>query len=383
MFDVDFLSKTSKTKLQQIKLDHNKNLPLNINLKKLLDQMMVSFSTDIDVSLNKYPNCQSLKNLFIKFNESYNGVSSSKFIADVKQMESCYTAKLKVLNDIITINFLVDKLSSSSGYIASTLHAIHTFCYTFPYHYHALVINICLDDNKRDVDWSMNVPKVFDYLRMQSAAFNVSGVTDKKDKVINLTKKEEIIKLLYHEMVHFIGLDYELINISINFGWATKPAVLNISEAYTEFMSILLYAAYQSIHLASLKKSNVYDTYARILFLETNYSVYLTSNILKFFGYDENTFRDFFKGIGKKQQSPIYIWEYVIVRTQLLLNLDKVADLVGGNDEWRIDYSKVTAIVDLMKVNNEMINRIQYDMINTKPINNISYTIIDLDWNKT
>ena len=61
-----------------------------------------------------------------------------------------------------------------------------------------------------------------------------------------------------------------------------------------------------------------------MIFVEKQYSIYLSSSILKLYGYNENNFTYFFKGIGEKKYCPILIWEYIILRTQLLLNLDKI-----------------------------------------------------------
>lgn len=388
-FDTNILSENSKNKLHKLKIDFNENYVVNSNLKKLLDKMITSSVVELNVSAAASPGAPYFKKLFIDFDKSFNNVIDSKFISDVIKMDLAYSINLKIFDDVIKINFLLNSLEDSIGYIAPILHSLHTFCHAFTYSYHGLVINICLDNNYRDVEWNMDMPEVFDYLHKKSKAFNVSGVTQKLDRIINLTKKEEIIKLLYHEMIHFIGLDHELVGINMNFGWRTVS--LNVSEAYTEFMAIILYSAYISIHLSSIFKLNIIDTYQKMLLTETKYSIYLTSNILKFYGYDENTINDFFNSMrskndlvaNNKNYSPIFIWEYVILRTQLLLNVDHISDLFFRPilEPWRIDSATKNKILDLMRITDQTIEMIKFNMVHYEPIKNVSYAAIDLNWN--
>lgn len=376
----NFLTNNSKNKLAIIQIHNGSQQPLNSNLEKLLNNMTIAYFKDIKLD-NAIPiDLVDLQNHFIDFDRKFNGDKylDTKFISDVKKMNLTYSIKMQILKDTIIINLLVNILCVKL--IASILHALHTFCNMFPYNYDGLTINICLDDNHRDINWQLPRDELFDYVKKKSLAFNVSGVTRRDKRVIDLTKQEEIIKLMYHELVHYIGLDSLLVGQYVNFGFAiTKPNV-NVSEAYTEFMAILLNSAYISIRLMT-KKNNLncctYDMYKRLISLETKYSIYLTANILKLYGYNHQTFRNFFDGIGQKNYSPIYIWEYVILRSQLLINLNKITDDIVA--DWRVINSH--KIIDLMRINNKMIDEIQLVMAYTNPIDNLSYTAIELDWN--
>src|SRR5581483_11936935 len=96
----------------------------------------------------------------------------------------------------------------------------------------------------------------------------------------------------YHELVHFVGLDDYLTRNSIDLGWV--PSELNLSEAYTELISILLYSIYQSIFLTALTNKDFNRICQTIINLESSYSVYLSCSILKFFGYNDKSFLNFF-----------------------------------------------------------------------------------------
>lgn len=376
--DIIFLTDNSKNKINQVGLNLCKKT-LDPSLKKLLNSMIIAFSEKINIEKIAPLDAKTMRNIFIQFNRSINNVTDSKLELDVGSMNIIYSINLKIVDDTIKINFLTH--DPSKGLISAIIHSLHTFCYLFPYNYNGLVINICLDENKRDIVYPSNNEDILSHLLKNSLAFNASGVTYRSNKLVILTKKEEIIKLMFHEMVHFIGLDNELLAAKIKFNWEVVDQMLNLSEAYTEFMAIVLYAAYESIHLASLKNLDVYDTYNNFLCAEKIHSIYLTSNILKFYGYDNDSYINFFKRDEIKNYSPISIWEYVIVRTQLFINLDKVANILGERAAWSIDSSNVHNIIDLMKTDDVLLDELSFFMEKSNPIKNISYIMIDFDWN--
>lgn len=385
-----FLTTNSKFKMDydNIYLNHSKfDMEIDTKsetiIKTILDKMLKSFVKEINIKLVKPTNLKDLQDIFINFDRELNMVNNSRFQKNIKNTDTIYTFNLNINNDNIKINFLFNSSQKIDGYISAILHALHTFCYLFPYNYNNLTINISLDDNYRDLDYYKsynNYNDIFNYLHQKSLAFNVSGVTNRFDKTILLTKNEEIIKLMYHELIHFIGLDHELLHTPIIFTWAIKNNKLNLSETYTEFIAIILNSMYQSIHLASLKKEiKYYDLFKKIIFLEYNYSLYLTSSILKFYGYNVDTFINFFNNIGEKKFSPILTWEYIILRTQLFLNWDKLFNIVGNN--WQVTQYNKNNIVELTKIDDNFLNKIHYFMEHTNSIENISYTMVDFNWN--
>jgi len=362
------LTANSQLKLELIEPSISQNkIKLNIAVLNLYEKIRTAFSHDIKLESISPVNINKLRRKFIEFNQTINSVTKSKFESDLESLTSINSVKLKIGSGTITINFLSKPNQIKT--VAALIHAINTFGHTFEYDYDGLQIDIVLDLNYRDlIDRPINANS-FDKLRKQSAAFNVSGVTYKHKKFIQLTKSEEIVKLMFHEMIHYVGLDAEFVGLTEKFNWAVSDQNFNLSEAYTEFLSIIINSAYQSVHLSI--------DFELLLNLEITYSIYLVSNILKFYDYDED-WPNFFQGIGKSKYSPILTWEYVIVRTQLLLNLNQVADLVIPG--WKITPNNLKGIVNLMKIDNNFMNELSFFMSNTKPINNISYTAIEIDW---
>lgn len=389
-----YLTMPSIDKLSILKLDLSENRDINKHLKKIINSMSQAFYSNTIF----YPiilsdlNINSIRKTFSDFNLSFNKISDTKFSSDLNEMNTVVAFDLIIEKNIIRINFLAYDQDSTSKYISYILHALHTFCHMFKYNYDGLVIDVCLDSNernllnKRNFETKINnstLQEIFLYLKQKSAAFNVSGVTNRSLNKIILTKKEEIIKLMYHELVHYIGLDREFVGKEIDFGWETTPSYLNVSEAYTEFMSIILNSAYETIHMCRLTNDNMYYLYEKILCAEINYSIYLSSSILKFFGYDHKNVVSFFRhdtnfSFGDKKSSPIYVWEYIILRANLLQNLNKVSEIVA--DSWKITSQNRNQIIKLMKDTDSFINKIQILMKTTQVLNNISYTVIDYNW---
>jgi|SRR5271154_2801770 len=366
------LTQPSQIKFKQFPIDFNNAQYTNNFLSDLLDAMFAAYMVEPKIEFSKPASKKSMVKLFSEFS----GPGNTKFSNDLKKMDTIYSFKL---NGATTLNFILNRTDESKRLVSAIIHAVHTFCHLFPYDYHGLVINICLDDNKRDLiipETLKNDAEKFKYLEKHALAFNVSGMTNRMDKLIDVTRSEEMIKLLYHEMVHYIGLDTVLLDHNIDSTLSIKNK-LNLSEAYTEFMSIILKSAYQSIYLAGLNKWNLADTFAKILYLEIQYSFYLCSNILAFYGYNKDTYNQFFQGISDKKYSPIPIWEYVFLRAALLMNINQVVDIVALT-HWHVTSSTSRAVIELMIPTNKFIDKLSFFIIRTKPIQNISYSMIDL-----
>lgn len=376
------------TKLSQKKVSDIHFVPILImphHLVKMLDMMKNAFMIDIDItSIHAIP-LALMQRLFIDFDTKFNHVIDSKFQQDVKNMDTGYTIDLTIGSDTVTINFLYNR--DDIGYISAIIHAINTFCNMYPYSYHGLTINICLDDNVRQIPNGIDASNsnVFAQLQKMSGAFNVGGFTNRHDKIIVLTKKEEIIKLLYHELIHYVELDRAIActdapntNIHADSNLAITCSKINLSEAYTEFVAVILTTAYQTLHLAGLYPTDIYQLYQSMLNAEYQYSIYLTSNILKFYNYNSNTYYNFFNGIGEKKHCPIYIWEYVLLRTQLLDNLSLVLDTLSS--DFRLNNTNCQTIANYMKIDDKLIKKLSIYM--DQPIDNhISYMYYDIDWN--
>ena len=384
----NILTDLSKTKFKQFSLNFKNVQSFDPNLIKLLDRMEDSFKKNIELERMQNISSNKLVKKFKKFNKIFNNTKESEFEKSLDKMNDAVSYKLLIDNNEIQINFLLSEHKQNKTLVPVILYAIHVFGYTFPYNYNGLIIDISLDNFARDINFieikkilKNNYLKAVDLLQKNSSALTVSGVTEVSKNSIILTKSEEITKLLFHELVHYIGLDRELVycakNNNIGFRVINK---LNLYEAYAEFMSIILNSAYQTIHISSITKINKYDLFTKIIYAELQYSLYLSSNVLKLYGYDKNTYTDFFSNNLVEIESPIAVWEYILLRTQLLININEVAKLVG--DTWIIHANDCENFLELTKISSHFINDLLFFMSNTEPINNLSYTMVEVDWNK-
>lgn len=375
-----YITNTSKNKLDLIQSEpifhvHNK-------LKKLLIEMELAFGTELKITLGDVK-IDYMHGMFQEFVTDILKTTKSKFETDLKKMNSSMSINFFIGADIIKINFIFNNniLVDYVKYIAVVLHSLNTFCHLFPNNYSGLEINVCLDQNLRNMDIPEHITSITNkiiHLQKQSLAFNVSGVTYPRRKIINLTRQEELIKLLFHEMIHFIKLDHILTDTDFKNTWAVNTKGLNLSESYTEFFSAVLYSMYESIHLSKIIPIKSDAIFKEILATEIEYSICLTSNILKFYNYDETNYKKFFKGTGTKITQPILLVEYIFLKSILLLNLDNVLDIIPDN--YKIKKNNLPDLFKIFLNDNDLIIKLESYMKNNICMESVSYLAIDLDW---
>ena len=115
--------------------------------------------------------------------------------------------------------------------------------------------------------------------------------------------------------------------------------------------------------------------------MEISYSCFLSSNILKFYGYDTYNFDDFFSENKLKEYAPIALWEYIILRTQLMLNLNGVIDLMCKSC-WKVNSKNKDNLIKLMQIDSNLKDNIKYYMQDTRLDNSLSYKLLNFNWSK-
>lgn len=372
-----YITNTSKTKLNHI--TSNQEHRIHPKLKKLLEGMELAFCTELNMELGD-TKIDYIYNIFQEFITDILKTTGSKFELDLNKMKKSMSINFFVGSDIIKINFIYDN-NTMFKYISIVLHALNTFCNLFPHNYAGLEINVCLDQNLRNIDIPDHITSIknkITYLQKESLAFNVSGVTYPSRRIINLTRQEELIKLLFHEMIHFIELDHILTDTDFKNTWAINTKGLNLSESYTEFFSVLLYAMYESIHLSKLTSDKSDTIFKKILSIETEYSICLTSSILKFYNYDNTNYKKFFDGSGSKITQPILLVEYIFLKSILLLNINAVLDIVPAN--YKIKKNNLPDLFKIFLNDAILVTKLKSYMENNMRIKSVSYLAIDLDW---
>lgn len=374
----NLLTNNSRKKYDNFLMKYQKNYALDNFLIKFEE----AYLQEIVLEKTKNNSISLMQNRFISFDKKFNQTSESKFIDDVKNMKETFSVQLMIGQEKIFLNFLSKNIKKDNAYIAVIIHAINTFCHLFPYNYHQLRIDICLDDNIRILDYPSEMTDfddIFDYLQKNSLGFNVSGLTQRFKKEIIMVRKEEIIKLIFHELVHYIGLDQRLLGVETDYHWPVISDQINLYEAYTETVSVILTTAYNALQIVSVCGGNQKEIFNQLLNYEYNYSLSLTAQILKFYHYHQGTFRQFFIDSEKKLYNPIYVWEYIILRSNLLCHLDDL--LTGLQDDFRIDDTSFDKIIHLFEIDEEFMDQLEEFMM-VDHGESVSYLLVDLDWRK-
>ena len=108
---------------------------------------------------------------------------------------------------------------------------------------------------------------------------------------IILFRKEEVIKVLFHEIIHYLDLDIRNNQNDLLFVYKDinlKADIINPNEAYTELLALLFLNIWE-YHYKNVK---IKDFYKYKLNIELYWSFIQITKILKFFKY--KSFDDLF-----------------------------------------------------------------------------------------
>jgi hypothetical protein len=234
-----------------------------------------------------------------------------------------------------------------------------------------LLFNICFIMHELSQHFSATIkayPNITIFCGLQKKLFttydtilcaeNVNSGSTIQGEHISIWRSEEIYKVLIHELVHFYGMDfymsdknYDNIEHFVN----TKFCIEGFdrpNESYTETLAII-------IHTMLVSYSTNVD-YKKLLKYEICFSLLQVTKILKYFGFTkmEDLF-DTDKCHVKINQRTSVI-SYFIIKTALLLNIDKFISFASTNN--LIITNKVTQYLELVK--NVISNDRYIDLVN-------------------
>lgn len=230
-----------------------------------------------------------------------------------------------------------------------------------------LKIYASLDNGKRVLSFSPDKASFAD-LAKRSAGYTVSGVTYPSRDLIILTKKQEIVKLLFHEMIHYSGIDSFMPSHSC-------PVLgrLDLRESFAEAGSVVLHSALTSI-ICSSGPEKAFQDFKTMMATEYLYSRRLATQILRYHGYSQEEI-DSFPLPSKDHQSPIAIWEYVLYRTNILAdpeNLIKCLIIRDPESQHRIRERCL---------DNSLFKELSMDyLVSHGTTIDVSYIYHDIDW---
>ena len=167
---------------------------------------------------------------------------------------------------------------------------------------------------------------------------------DKKNKVIGideinsgltsvgivsvLFRKEEVVKVFIHELIHYLKLDIYDLQDKIKFIFDDinlDNKLLNPNEAYTEYLAIIILCYFQ--YLKSKTKMSRDEFMSKRLLVELQWSFYQIAKILDFFKC-YNSYEDLFTKKCKFRQRTSVL-SYFILKAYFLFYSDKFMDCIN------------------------------------------------------
>ena len=168
----------------------------------------------------------------------------------------------------------------------------------------------------------MNIGQIFTQNEINS------GLTDFRKNKIIIWRKEEIMKVTIHELIHLLNLGLnqtftKLINHYKNKYKISSNNIL-IDEAYTEFLAVLI-----NNYLITKFNKKTYNYFKYLLKLEINFSIFQSKKILYLSRKNKNDYID----LNKHTQ----VLSYFIIKLELFMNLDKIVNLININNLNKIE----------------------------------------------
>jgi hypothetical protein len=141
------------------------------------------------------------------------------------------------------------------------------------------------------------------------------------DNHILIWRKEEMLKVYIHELIHYFKIDSK-VNFSIDFNsifcLASEVNILP-NEAYTDFIAIILNSIVYSFSNKLDLKNNLIN--------DIKFSLFQTAKILHYFKFEKwDDFQNSNCNLYLKQDSNVF--PYYIIKSALLLNFDLTINLL-------------------------------------------------------
>lgn len=373
------LTSTSKQKIEF--LSKNKRtfgIGSSIGSEKLVNMIFQAFMKPINSTMTTMESHKTIMTNIIEWHDGMNG--SSNFSKELEKLEKRIDIHLHFSSSTVNLKCIYNP--HDHPYVSAIIHAVNTIFNAFPPSNNKLEILVCLNEHERKISDECQFENYIDTincLKKKSLGMNVSGATKNNNKWIIVTRKEEVIKLLFHECVHYLNLDLSLRDNPIISHWATTKDKFDVHEAYTEFLSICIYCAYIACHLIKFNDARkVQEMYQIIMEYECAYSIYLCQKILNFYGYFNSNFEKFFENKGDKNEQPILLWEYIFLRTICLLQTNNILDKLY-NQDYRADSS---GWLQKVMMNDNLLIKELNSLTRKTPWDSISYLAFDIDWIK-
>jgi hypothetical protein len=175
--------------------------------------------------------------------------------------------------------------------------------------------------------WLTTPKKTFSKHKKMLGTENVnSGLTSfYPNREITIFRKEEHKKLILHELIHFLDLDFEdkiYLNFSDHFNISPELEII-LFESYTEITACIINAILTSYECNNRQN---FSLFKKLIEIETKFALFQSAKILLFFGFkDTADFAKPYDGQNRFRETS-HIFSYYIIKSALLYNTDKMAE---------------------------------------------------------
>ena len=270
-----------------------------------------------------YNQIKKIKPIKIDINKKdYNSgsLSESHFVDDksrkaLKNVKSCYVSEFTVLQSKIKLN--LSGPNSTNAQRKKSVNRIYKLLYFIISHskMNLKTLNITLFFNNSD----KKITKKYEILSPKHINTAVTYACAKNGEIF-LYRNEEWFKVLAHELMHSLCLDFsglDIKNLKDNFLKLFKVnSSYEISESYAEFWATVINVLFLSYDITSSYKS-FKENVAMMLDIEKIFSLYQVTKILKYMKIDsyENLIDR-----SRLYEEKTNVFAYYIVKTMLMFN---------------------------------------------------------------
>jgi len=318
----------------------------NINfILDLIDE--INFELDINIPIINEINFEDKRNIYKK---NINKIEQNNFDKNISDYYNDNIDNIlnnnSQINKFINTNFYSKNIISqfiSSKIIRSIINNLFVKT-TYTLNKDRIIIIYSKNDlDEKFINKIDSILNFFDYLTNKKNYFKIEIYLSDEKKNININnnflgpdninsgmtlpgyyiilfRKEEVIKVLFHEIIHYLDLDIRNNQNDLLFVYKDinlKADIINPNEAYTELLA-LIFLNIWDYHYKNVKIKNFYKYKLNI---ELYWSFIQITKILKFFKY--KSFDDLFTKNSLFYQKT-NVLSYFFLKTVFLLNINKI-----------------------------------------------------------
>lgn len=303
-----YFKKSNEVHKQTVKKLYNKVVESNDFIETFVNkENIVETKVNIDAT-----NKQHIKS---KYNLQTTGnYTSSHILNEINNIKKIMTYDFKIQNIHYTINFMIIKKNDERIIEKYLKHMIKNIYFLISYmdmNMQSLTVNILLSDAKKQKNTNTNII-------LNSKNIN-TGVTYacKTNGYIFLYRKEELMKVFIHELMHSKCLDFSMININKNLINTIKSMFdiksdFLISETYSEFWANIINTLFVSYQVSHENFEDFYENFTILHITEKLFSIHQMVSVLD---YMSLTYEDLLQKNKKKNfKEDTNVFAYFILK---------------------------------------------------------------------